>query len=126
LPLPITKPCITCSPRFQYNLECHYLSHIISPIFYSFSINNLIVKWHITRMVYIKLINIYVINNLFPYFILIILKDIVTLYIGTSLGYATIYQLKEWLNVLLKCQREFNFFVGFLLWMFLMSFDHVF
>jgi len=37
-PLPLAKPCITCSPRFQYNLECHYLSHIISPTFYSFAI----------------------------------------------------------------------------------------
>ncbi len=106
-PLPIAKPCITCSPRFQYNLECHYLSHIITPTFYSFPINNLIVKWHITRMVYIKLINISVINNLFPYFMLIILKEIVTLYFGTTLGYATICQLKEWSNVLLKCKREF-------------------
>jgi hypothetical protein len=93
-PLPIPKPCITFSPRFQYNLECHYLSHIISPTFYSFSINNLIVKWHITRMVYIKLLNIYLIKNLFPYFMLIILKKIITLYFGTTLGYATICPLK--------------------------------
>ncbi len=106
-PLPIPKPCITCSLGFQYNIECHYLSHIISPTFYSFAINNLIVKWHITRILYIKLINISIINNFFPYFMLIILKKIINLYFGTTLGYATICQLKEWSNVLFKCLREF-------------------
>jgi hypothetical protein len=80
----------------------HYFPHILL-IFHK----NLIVKWHTTRMVYIKLINIFIINNLFPYFMLIILKRIVTLYFGTTLGYATICQLKEWLNMLFKCQREF-------------------